>query len=234
MSEQNLPGNFLEYLSSLEYQYLLKSKIPLGVYVLPDLEEPLKWHCVIFLNEGIYKGGIFKFKILFPQEFPNTCPIVIFQSQIFHPQIDKSGMLNTTPEFETWNPYKFHVIDLLKYIKNIFHPIKTKGSVNSSAAQLFEKNKREFEQKVRKNVIDSIKNVYKSTEKGDLQFSKWDSKLEQIGLTILKEKGAEQFLSLQQNENHNLVQFSEKDINQSNVEKITRFFSSIGNKIVEF
>jgi ubiquitin-protein ligase len=43
---------------------------------------------VIFIREGYYREGIFKFEISIPQNYPSKPPEIKFTSKVFHPLID--------------------------------------------------------------------------------------------------------------------------------------------------
>jgi len=50
---------------------------------------------VIFVREGYYKEGIFKFEIHIPQNYPSKPPEIQFTTKIFHPLVDiSSGKLD--------------------------------------------------------------------------------------------------------------------------------------------
>jgi ubiquitin-protein ligase len=55
----------------------------------------LVWHGVIFIKDGVYKNGIFKFVVTFALDYPKTFPKIIFNSKVFHPLISiNSGELD--------------------------------------------------------------------------------------------------------------------------------------------
>jgi ubiquitin-protein ligase len=45
---------------------------------------------VIFVREGYYREGIFKFEIHIPQNYPSKPPEIQFMTKIFHPLVDIS------------------------------------------------------------------------------------------------------------------------------------------------
>lgn len=51
----------------------------------------IEWHGIVFVRNGIYKDGKFKFYIEFPKEFPKSRPNLVFVSKIIHPYIDQFG-----------------------------------------------------------------------------------------------------------------------------------------------
>jgi len=58
----------------------------------------------------------------FPPDYPKSMPIVHFQSKIFHPLIDsRTGQLKLERDFGEWNFGKNWLIQVLLYLKKIFH-----------------------------------------------------------------------------------------------------------------
>ena len=54
------------------------------------------WTGVIFVHNGSYEEGIFKFRIDFTHKYPLNLPIVMFNpKQVFHPYVNfESGKLD--------------------------------------------------------------------------------------------------------------------------------------------
>ena len=54
------------------------------------------WNGVIFVHDGPYEGGVFKFRIDFTLKYPLTLPTVMFSpNQLFHPHVKlESGKLD--------------------------------------------------------------------------------------------------------------------------------------------
>jgi ubiquitin-protein ligase len=49
----------------------------------------------VFVREGIYKDGIFKFEMNIPSSYPAKPPEIIFTSKLYHPLVDfTSGKLD--------------------------------------------------------------------------------------------------------------------------------------------
>lgn len=64
---------------------------PSGIYILPQFDDIKIWHGVIFIREGYYKDGIFKFEISIPQNYPSKPPEIQFTTKVCHPLIDLSS-----------------------------------------------------------------------------------------------------------------------------------------------
>jgi ubiquitin-protein ligase len=72
------------------------------MYIIPEysdikskilLDNQLEWNGVLFIKEGAYKKGIFKFTIQIPQSYPSKPPIVIFSTKVIHPLIDSKSWI---------------------------------------------------------------------------------------------------------------------------------------------
>jgi hypothetical protein len=69
------PHFFLEYSLLAEFNLLQKQKVP-GVYVIPSADSPLCWFGVMFVRQGIYQEGVFRFKLVIPENYPDgDCPV---------------------------------------------------------------------------------------------------------------------------------------------------------------
>ena len=75
------------YALTLEYKHL-QQRAPGGVYVLPH--ELRLWSGVIFVRQGVYRDGIFKFRVIIPTNYPadDACPTVVFDTPVFHPLVN--------------------------------------------------------------------------------------------------------------------------------------------------
>ncbi|CAO3638947.1 unnamed protein product [Mucor fragilis] len=93
---------------------------PLGLYIMPSSENFNVWYGVIFVHQGYYSSGAFKFRVAIPEAYPEYPPSVTFISDMFHPLIDSGGNLSLTQQFPTWRPCEDYIFHVLHYIKNIF------------------------------------------------------------------------------------------------------------------
>ncbi|KAK7793721.1 hypothetical protein R5R35_007877 [Gryllus longicercus] len=151
----------LEYGLISEYKMLQNQDIP-GVYVIPSAHSSLLWYGVIFVRQGIYQGGVFRFKVLIPDEFPDGgCPKVVFESNIFHPMIhDDSGELDVRNGFQEWQKNVNHIWQVLHYLRRAFFKFETKSPVNELAYELYTTNLKEFRKKAQLCVKESQERVY--------------------------------------------------------------------------
>ncbi|KDQ64479.1 hypothetical protein JAAARDRAFT_28110 [Jaapia argillacea MUCL 33604] len=129
---------------SLEYASLRhKGHCPLGMYVTPSTENLLVWDAVFFVHQGYYADAILKFRLLFPNEYPDRQPAVEFVTDIFHPLISQQdGSFSLSPRFRPWKPKEHHVFDVLHWIKASFKKhaldeIKEADCLNKEAFRLY-------------------------------------------------------------------------------------------------
>ena len=78
----------------------LQKFCPSGVYILPQFDDikgkytfllNLVWHGVVFVREGPFRDGIFKFEMIIPSTYPAKPPQVNFTTKVYHPLIDFSN-----------------------------------------------------------------------------------------------------------------------------------------------
>lgn len=150
-----------EYNILSEYNMLCSQDLK-GIYVIPSAENSLSWFGVQFVRQGIYQGGIFRFTITLPQNFPDGgCPKVVFQTPIFHPLIDpESGELCTLWGFPEWRKSN-RIWQLMQFITRILTKIDIKmNPVNQEASILLENDFEAFRERVKKCVRESLNKVY--------------------------------------------------------------------------
>ncbi|XP_072024628.1 ubiquitin-conjugating enzyme E2 G1-like [Amphiura filiformis] len=59
---------------------------------LIDDDDIFKWEVIVYgPPDTLYEGGFFKAHLIFPKEYPNIPPKMKFITEIWHPNIDKSG-----------------------------------------------------------------------------------------------------------------------------------------------
>ncbi|RNA40197.1 AKT-interacting -like [Brachionus plicatilis] len=148
----------IEYKIHAEYQQLLKHQIP-NVYVIPSATSSFIWYGVIFLHQGLYEGGVFRFTLFIPENF--DCPRVIFNPIVFHPLINnETGELDIKQYIPNWKRNIHHIYHVLFYIKEIFFQIETKNNLNKEAANLFKTNFELFMIRVKQSVDHSKLKLY--------------------------------------------------------------------------
>jgi len=70
----------------------------------PDPEDILNFELKIEPDEGMYKGGLFKFTFAINNNFPHEPPKVKSTQKIYHPNIDMEGNVCLNILREDWKP----------------------------------------------------------------------------------------------------------------------------------
>lgn len=130
---------FLEYSLLAEYNLLQKQKLP-GVYVIPSCETSLCWFGIIFLRQGIYQEGIFRFRLLIPENYPDgDCPRLLFDHAVYHPLVDpNTHELDVKRLFVKWKRNVNHIWQILSHARRSFYKIETKDGWNVEAAAKYD------------------------------------------------------------------------------------------------
>lgn len=162
----------------IEY-HNLKSYSPSGIYTIPSINNINIWQGVIFIRQGYYKDGIFRFKIEIPYDYPNTIPLLYFNDYVYHPLIDPiTGQLSLSPQFPIWRPGKDFIFSLLGYMKKIFYSKDLWTCIpfllNPKALATLAENEFIFIAEVRSCVQQSQK-FEENKVNGGINFSKFNS-----------------------------------------------------------
>ena len=74
----------------------------------------------MFVKNGLYTGGIFKFVVEFPTLYPIERPTAKFSSKMWHPLVDSfTGEINLDCDLKDWVPGKHWAITVLMLIKKM-------------------------------------------------------------------------------------------------------------------
>ena len=159
---------FLEYSLMAEYNLLQKQNLP-GVYILPSSRTPLLWFGVIFVRQGLYQSGIFKFCVVIPQTYPDSdCPKIVFDRAPFHPLINpQTGELDVQRAFSTWKRNVNHIWNVLLYTRRIFYKIDIQRPLNPEAAVLYERELTQFKASVMKSIEVNRNHLFDKPQTND-------------------------------------------------------------------
>ena len=149
-----------------EYRHVSRN-IPSGMIVVPSFHTLLEWHGVLFINQGWYKGGVFKFVIHIPVDYPESAPSVYFFNRVFHPLVDdKTGKLDLSPAFPSWKSGRDYIVLVLSYVKKLFY----KKELNTYAAAML---KEDFLSYCNECVDESLRLIYVCHPNCPFPFSAW-------------------------------------------------------------
>ena len=130
-----------------------------GVYVRGHPSTPFMWDGVIFVREGLYEGGVFRFRILIPTSYPDTTvPRLFFQSQLYHPGVDEiTGETDLSREFSVWDPASDRLWHILRFVRSSMFskPGTCCTARNEAAASLLSTDSSSFAAAAKKCVYNS-------------------------------------------------------------------------------
>ena len=114
-------GNLLQqYGILLEYERM-QDLLPSGMYVLPCFDSVLTWQGALFVRQGLYKGAVFKFRLVLPEEYPEQAPDLFFTSDVFHPMVDpQTGQVELVSLFPEWQPGRDFAAFALPHLHRAF------------------------------------------------------------------------------------------------------------------
>jgi len=170
---------FLEYSLMAEFNLLLKQRLP-GIYCIPSHGSSLTWFGVLFIRQGPYQGGVFRFQVLIPDNYPDgDVPRIVFDGPVFHPNIDPAThTLNVKQGFHKWKRNVNHIWQLLLYTRRAFYKVEAGGAVlNTEAGRLWEGDRQAFQQRAASCVTDWREQLYLKPDPTDphyLSFSRWE------------------------------------------------------------
>ena len=170
---------FLEYTLMGEYQ-MLRSQNLNGIYVIPSARTPLVWFGIVFVRHGLYQGGIFRFCIIIPPNYPNgpSPPQVIFNEAPFHPLVDaKTGELEVSRAFPRWKRDVHRIYNVLAFTRRIFFKIDTEGARNAEAAALYKSKLLAFKERAVASIERSrarLNDAPKTNDPNELVFNLLD------------------------------------------------------------
>jgi len=172
---------FLEYSLMAEFNLLLKQKLP-GIYCIPSAKSSLVWFGVLFIRQGPYQEGVFRFQVEIPENYPDgDVPKVVFDNPVFHPSVDpNTNSLNVKQGFHKWKRNVNHIWQLLLYTRRVFYKIDLANPLNMEAASLYERDIEQFQIRARSCVTDWKEQLYLVKDHPDPHYLTFTSFQEQI------------------------------------------------------
>ncbi|RHZ44781.1 hypothetical protein Glove_709g42 [Diversispora epigaea] len=128
-----------------EYAELSRNP-PTGISAGPtDDEDLFSWTGTILgPSNSPYKGGIFRLKIEFSQDYPFKPPSVKFITRIYHPNIDDDGSICVNLlKTDVWKPAT-KISHVLEAILSLLENPNPDDALVSSIAEIYNINKPKF------------------------------------------------------------------------------------------
>ncbi|CAL8069968.1 unnamed protein product [Orchesella dallaii] len=144
------------------------SRLP-GVYVIPSAHSIYMWFGALFVNSSSspWHGGVFRFVIRFPENYPTGIPAVTFLPITLvpqqgyklissHPDINEQGGFNLKP-YVSSPPYRTYKImkQIRKAFYRQFNEPELGNTANQSAGLLAKQNYNEFIVRARADAEES-------------------------------------------------------------------------------
>jgi ubiquitin-conjugating enzyme E2 A len=133
----------------------LQNDPPQGIQAAPLDNNVMAWQAVIFgPDDTPWEGGTFKLLLEFTEDYPNKPPLVKFISKIFHPNVYADGKICLDILQNQWSPI-YDIAAILTSIQSLLSDPNPASPANAEASQLFEKDRREYNKRVRTIVEES-------------------------------------------------------------------------------
>ena len=136
----------------------MKTKAPEGTFFIKKHESD-NFICAIQGPKGTpYENGFFRLDVRFPNDYPFSAPQLSFITPILHPNI--SGQTICLDILgETWKP-TMTLGKLLVSIRSLLNEPNFSSPLNSDAASLYKKNKKEYHKQVKELVEAEALNIF--------------------------------------------------------------------------
>ncbi|KAF1810612.1 hypothetical protein P152DRAFT_460313 [Eremomyces bilateralis CBS 781.70] len=139
-------GNVTKRLQS-ELMSLMMSSTP-GISAFPSADNLLLWTATMTGPEGTpYAGLTFKLTFQFPTTYPYAPPTVLFQTPIYHPNIDFSGRICLDILKDKWSAI-YNVQSVLLSLQSLLGEPNNASPLNAQAAEIWDKDPAEFKRLV--------------------------------------------------------------------------------------
>ncbi|KAK6753268.1 hypothetical protein RB195_012704 [Necator americanus] len=194
-----LPSQQARHALSSEFARVCRQPID-GMYIIPSACDQFTWFGLLFVRRGIYGGGIFRFNVRIPNDFPNTTslPTVKFDLFVFHPNIDPASRRPDLTRYfpDGWKKDKHHIQNVLLVVQRLFFSFDfdPESSANPVAATVWRQDKEKFRAIAKNCVNQSRMEVYDEPEDASdpnvLRLTPWDPSLHEQWERSVKNSGS--------------------------------------------
>ncbi|GAA5837097.1 hypothetical protein JCM11251_005253 [Rhodosporidiobolus azoricus] len=117
----------------------------------PNAEDLLNFELTITPDEGMYKGGSFKFTFAINNNYPHEPPKVKCVPKIYHPNLDLEGNVCLNILREDWKPV-LNLNAVMVGLQYLFLEPNADDPLNKDAANDLRQNRERFIQNVNKSM----------------------------------------------------------------------------------
>ncbi|TDL28061.1 E2 ubiquitin-conjugating enzyme [Rickenella mellea] len=128
----------------------------------PDPADLLNFTLIITPDEGMYKGGVFKFSFAINSNYPHDPPKVKCTQTIYHPNVDLEGNVCLNILREDWKPV-LNLNAVIVGLQYLFLEPNADDPLNKEAAEDLRRSRDQF-----------LKNVKQSLNGGAIKGVKYD------------------------------------------------------------
>ena len=141
----------------MEYEYKRvttgesKQILEFGIQIKIENDDYTKWEITMKApDDSDYKGAKYTLIAEFQLEYPLTNPIFKFKSDFYHCNVDKEGNLKVN-----WLLKGMKIDYILPRLLTLFYLQDTEAYKDSERSKLYENNKEQFMENVKKNVEEN-------------------------------------------------------------------------------
>ncbi|KAI9014842.1 ubiquitin-conjugating enzyme/RWD-like protein, partial [Gaertneriomyces semiglobifer] len=124
---------------------LAKTPVPNASVAPENEEDPLKWKGTLTGPEAsAFKGGVFCITMEFPTDYPFKPPKVLFQTKIYHPNVDDDGSVClATLKTEVWKP-STKISDVLTALVDLLENPVPEDPLRPAIAEIYQQDRAQF------------------------------------------------------------------------------------------
>ncbi|BFZ63929.1 NEDD8-conjugating protein ubc12 [Saitoella coloradoensis] len=120
----------------------------------PNAEDLLNFFLTIEPDEGMYRGGLFKFSFAISNDYPHQPPKVRCTQKIYHPNIDLDGNVCLNILREDWKPV-LNLNAVMVGLQYLFLEPNADDPLNKEAAEDLRRDREGFRRNVRSSMVGS-------------------------------------------------------------------------------